>query len=122
VNDAPGRLARRSAHDLRGPRGYYRIDPYPDDVRRAIAAGFPVIGGFPVDRAFVDYRGQGVLTSARSRLGLHAIVLSGYERDSTFNGPGSWGFIYGRNGHHVVDEEFVRTGIDLWALDVRERP
>ena len=119
VNRRPSWAAARSAFDRRGLRGYYRCYS-PDDVRRAIAGGYPVIGGWEVDRAFVEHEGSGAIDVPRGEIvGGHAIVLEDYTADGTFGLLNSWGHSWGTNGRARVTEAWVASGRDLWALDVR---
>lgn len=119
VNRNPNMLARRSAFDRRGVRGYYRLDSGDvQAVRRAIAAGFPVVGGWMVDERFLDWDGSGVISGQMSPVGGHAVCLTSYAADGTFRFLNSWSTSWGKGGLGVCDETFVAAGIDLWSLDV----
>jgi hypothetical protein len=119
VNRNPNMLARRSAYDRRGLRGYHRIDPGDvNGVRRAIASGFPVVGGWDVGEVFLEWNGQGVITGQTMIVGGHALPIVGYEADGTFRLLNSWGRDWGRSGFAVVDEMFIAAGSDLWAVEV----
>lgn len=113
--------AAHDAADRYGLRGYYRI--YASDVvgvKRAIAAGYPVVAGWTVTQAFEDWRGGdpiGVLTDPV--LGGHCMCIVAYAGD-VFDLLNSWGIGWGRNGHALVTSDFVATAFDMWALDVRE--
>jgi hypothetical protein len=116
VNRRPSWAADRSGHDSRGVRGYFRLYS-PDDVRRAIAAGYPVVGGWSVDREFLDYSG-GVIegTDVARVVGGHAVVIESYAGDvfTILNSWGSWG----EDGRGRVSEAWVAGGRDLWAVSV----
>ena len=120
---APGLRAFRDAYDRRGLRSYYRIDPADLNlVRLAIAAGFPVVGGWRVDRAFMSYDGSGILPAREGDvLGGHAMVVVGYDSQS-FRLLNSWSTRWGAGGYAVVSPEWLAQGHDFWALDVRGTP
>ncbi len=119
VNRNPNMLARQSAFDRKGTRGYYRIDGGDiDGVRRAIAAGYPVVGGWQVGQAFLDWNGQGVISGQVMPIGGHAMPIVSYAADGTFRLLNSWGLSYGRSGYAVVDEMFVSAVDDCWAIEV----
>lgn len=117
VNRTPSWAAARSAFDRRGLRGYYRCHS-PDDVRRAIASGFAVVGGWDVDEPFMDNEG-GVIDVPRGKIvGGHALVIESYAADGTFGILNSWGSEWGSAGRANVTSGWIASGRDLWALDV----
>jgi hypothetical protein len=120
VNKSPSFGAFRSAFDRRGRRGYFRVPSgNVDAVRRAIAAGHPVVGGWNIGASFLDWDGRGAIDQQRGEIvGGHAICLDSYTAEGTFSGPGSWGIGWGRSGRHVLTEALVRDGVDLWIVDV----
>jgi hypothetical protein len=119
VNVQPEPNAYRQAYDRKGVRGYHRIESGDvDGVRRAIAAGFPVIGGWQVGEDFVNWNGQGVISGQPRIVGGHAMVIGAYESDGTFKLLNSWGWGWGRGGYAVVDEMFIAAVQDAWAVDV----
>jgi len=128
VNRMPVWNAYRTAHDLRGIRGYYRIDSGDlADVKRAIASGRPVVAGWQVDAAFKAYRGGGVVVGAQHEpfVGGHAMVIVAYKAapyggigSSLWTIPNSWGTGWGDNGLATVNDSFMRQARDLWAVDV----
>lgn len=119
VNRNPNMLARQSAFDRKGTRGYYRIDSGDvDGVRRAIAAGYPVVGGWQVDQRFLEYDGSGVISGQMAPIGGHAVCVTSYAADGTFRLLNSWGLSWGVNGYGVTDSMFIASGSDLWALEV----
>ena len=118
VNDQPSFRSLHSAFDRGGTRRYYRIAAgNTDAVRRAIAAGFPVVGGWSVDAAFVSSDGRGIQGPCLGEIiGGHAMTIVGYV-DELFTILGSWGSGYGHDGRIEVTRSFVAQGTDLWALD-----
>lgn len=118
VNVQPGLHALHDGYDRKGARGYYRIDSGdPDDVRRAIAAGHPVVAGWQITQAFVDWNGDGVIPRQRGAyVGGHAMCIVGYASDGTFKLVNSWSEYWGRRGFAIVDEDFVSVADDVWAV------
>jgi hypothetical protein len=120
VNTVPNMRARRSAYDRRGIRHYSRIVPGDvDGVRRAIAAGFPVVAGWMVDEAFLHWNGDGVVTGQLRPIGGHCMVITSYAADGTFRLLNSWGRSWGREGWGVVDDMFVSSLQDGWVLEIQ---
>lgn len=110
--------------DRWGVRRYYRI-PSGDltGVRRALAAGLPVVGGWQVGAAFTAYAGRGLVQPEQRTRGGHALCLVGYaeqDGDAFFAGVNSWGTAWGARGMFHASDSWVAQGGDLWALDVRQ--
>lgn len=120
VNKQPPWAAFKSAYDRRGLRGYHRIAAGDvASVRRAIAMGFPVVGGWQLTQAFLDWNGRGTIPAQRGRfVGGHAMPIVGYAADGTFELLNSWGSGWGVSGYAITDEEFIAMGTDLWAVQV----
>lgn len=122
VNVEPGIAAFRSAIDRKGARRYHRVNlQNPDDVRRAIAAGFAVVGGWSVDEAFMDYDGIGVIGAPDPKriLGGHALPCVAYGTDGTFKVLNSWNASWGMGGCGICTEEWLVSGTDGWVVDIR---
>lgn len=116
VNRKPSIGAYRHGFDDRGNHGYYRVALADvDAVKRLLASGIPVLGGWAIDDGFGGYNGQGVVRPGGKSWGGHAMVLTGYYADGTFKLANSWGRKYGRDGYAIVDESFLRKGYDGWA-------
>lgn len=120
INRSPSWRACRDAFDRRGLRGYYRVSS-PQEARRAIASGLPVVGGWSVDEAFARSDGHTPVEPVyRDAIGAHAMVLTGYRADGTFELLNSGGRRWGNEGYGRGSERWVDAGRDLWAVDVRE--
>jgi C1A family cysteine protease len=119
VNRHPNYAAYRAAYDRKGVRGYHRIDPGDvDGVRRAIASGYPVVGGWQIDEGFLNWNGGPVISGQVMPIGGHALPVVAYGADGTFELLNSWGPGWGRSGYAVVDDMFIAAGQDLWAVEV----
>lgn len=120
VNKQPSVGAYRDGYKRKGVRGYHRISQGDvDSVRRAIAAGYPVVGGWSLSQSFLDWDGVKVITAQQAPfVGGHAMPIVAYGADGTFELLNSWGSSWGRGGYAMVDESFVAKGTDLWAVQV----
>lgn len=118
VNRNPNMFARQSAFDRRGVRSYSRANNDPNEFRRAIASGHPVIAGWMVDQDFTEWDGRGVISAQDKPIGGHAMCVSSYAADGTFRLLNSWGTGYGRAGFAVVDESFIAQASDAWVVEV----
>jgi Papain family cysteine protease len=120
VNVQPSLRALHNGYDRKGLRHYARIDSgEPDDVRRAIAAGHPVVAGWQISQSFVDWNGDGVIGKQREPfVGGHALAVVSYAADGTFTLANSWTDDWGHDGFAVVAEAFIRQADDVWAVSV----
>jgi hypothetical protein len=120
VNSPPKPSAIFSAAKRRGLRGYHRVSTV-TDVRLAIAAGFPVVASWELDRAFLENAGGANLIDAPTGvlIGRHAMMIESYEPDRTFVILNSWGSDWRWQGRAYVTENFVSKLSDAWAIDVR---
>jgi hypothetical protein len=130
--------ALRDAADRMGLRGYHRItDGSIDEMLVALAAGFPLAGGWTVSEDFVRADGRELFGP---QLGLtpaggHAMavvrvgpsdyiesVVPGFKADQHYPKLGvllgSWGSSYGYNGRIVVRPELLAEVTDCWAAQV----
>lgn len=123
INTSPSWRAYQEARDIgRGLRAYARIDS--DDLssmRQCLRDGVPVFGGWPCDQAFVDYRGGKTLDPPTGGLlGYHAMLLTGYYADGTWDLFNQSWLNWGDEGSYArVTEEFVRCSLECWGLAVR---
>lgn len=106
VNDDPKLDAIEESTTCR-IQAYYTIDDIGlgrvERVCQALAAGFPVVLGTQVDRAFEEYRkGEIQPVGSNVSLGGHATLLIGYRTNAdgtrAFRNLGSWGTTYGDDG------------------------
>jgi hypothetical protein len=119
VNKKPNLLALQSAYDRKGLKGYFRIEEGDTDgVRRALAAGCPVVAGWQISESFLDWEGGPIPEQTRDIVGGHALCLDGYRADGNFEGVNSWSVSWSDGGRFTATERFVRQASDLWALDV----
>jgi len=117
----PTLKASMQAFDIRGVRGYYRIPAGDvDGIRTALASKCAVIGGFDIDRAFIDPKGPELAPNPRGPfVGGHAFVIDGYRADGSFSIQNSW---RGWRGNQLgasrcfITEEFAAAGQDIWAV------
>jgi C1A family cysteine protease len=108
-----------ASHDRKGLRGYQRIASGDvERVKQAIASGFPVVAGWQVSEAFLDWNGREPIGAQTSSVGGHAMVIVGYDGD-VFDLANSWGPVWGRTGHALVTRAFMAQARDLWIVDVR---
>lgn len=115
VNSIPPWDARRSAADRRSVR-YARLFGA-DAVRRAIAAGHPVVLGCAVDQAFMDLRAHSTWPGLRGEsLGGHATCIVGYEPGALLL-CNSWGESWSDHGLGWIADRAVDSA-ELWAVEV----
>lgn len=123
VQVSPSGAAQRTAHKLRGVRGYYRLDPSNHaEIRQVLASGYAVFGGWRVDKAFLDKRGPQIIDRIvvpDVSLG-HAWPIDGYEGE-LYHMPNSWrgwrGTRYVSSGAWMT-AAFVEQALDMWAIIV----
>ncbi len=131
-----------SGFDRRGPRAYYRILNGVTGVRQALADGYPVIGGWQVDDAFVEWNGARPMPARTGVvIGGHALCLVSYGSDGTFQFRNSWGTGWGipkfddegkgtlldpslwpSGGYGWASEAWVAQASDVWAIDLEIGP
>ena len=117
----PTPFVQRSAHKLSGSLGYYRIENGDiDAVKRVLANGYAILGGWYVDEAFLDVDGPTIIDkidAPECHLG-HAMVIDGYS-ENLFHVPQSWrgwrGTEFAQAGCWMT-RELVAQADDLWAI------
>lgn len=115
-------LEQACDYKLADEKAYYLIDSdpehSPDDVRQALAQGFPVTIAVQVDKAFNDYDGKSVLGPPQGDTrGGHDVVLIGYEGD-WFWGVNSWGSGWGDGGLFRISAAAVAAATDKFVFEV----
>lgn len=122
VQKRPTPLAQRRAHKFSGIRGYYRLNPAdPTELKRVLASGYALFGGWRIDKAFLDDSGSAIIdriTNPNLALG-HAWVIDGYTENGLFHMQNSWrnwrGTAYSPSAAWMTSE-FVAQASDLWAV------
>jgi hypothetical protein len=111
VNKAPPPTALFDGARRRGLRSYYRVP--------AIAAGYPVVGGWQIDRDFLNNSGPARIDYIRPSafIGGHAMLIEEYD-SSGFGLLNSYGLDWREDGRAECTDAFVAQAIDLWAIDV----
>jgi hypothetical protein len=111
----PSWEAFREAYDYRGPAGYYRLSGT-DQMKQALAASKPWVGGVQVGRSIMDYEG-GIYDPDphETKIGGHALCGVGYAPDHMLI-VGSWGGGYGERGFMRVSYRFAASFTDCWAV------
>jgi Papain family cysteine protease len=126
ITDRPGWDVVQAGSDRR-TTDYYRIDADPatraDDVRRALAFGFPVGIGVPDGPQFQNYAGGIVLPEPNEHVtGLHMLPILGFLTDMagvrTYLGVNSWGTSWGQAGFFEASEAWVNDArvTDVYVL------
>lgn len=105
----------RQAFDHKGPSAYLRVSGL-TEIKQALAASKPVVGGTSVGNSIYDYT-SGVYDPEpnEAKIGGHALTVVGYDA-STFTIANSWGASYGDRGFMRVSARFMATFTDLWAI------
>jgi hypothetical protein len=131
INDEPN-LAELKAAAAFVIQSCYRVSSTGagrlQDIRHAIASGYPVLIGTAVDQAFENYMGgtdkktglPNVVTAPDPEqvLGGHMMHLVGYDANAMFRGVNQWGTSWGDRGLYYADESFITTNLmtDIYVL------
>lgn len=115
INERPSWEAYREGIDHKGPSTYLRVTGL-DEIRQALAASKPVVGGTMVGNSIFDYT-HGVYDPDpnEASVGGHALTVVGYDATS-FTICNSWGPSYGESGFMRVSPRFMATFTDCWSL------
>jgi len=119
-DEAPTPQAARMSHDQRtrgdGRVEYRAIHGGLDEVKAAIAAGLPVMGGWYVGRDFCrgDFDAREPVGPPSDPVGGHAMVLHAYEGDD-FLARSSWGD-WGDSGSAWMRADYAAQGVDFWTV------
>jgi hypothetical protein len=120
----PDWRAFQLAADQKVIKGAYRLastgQARVDDVKRAIAAGYPIVWGTSLDQAFEDLLPTHVWPGVRgASIGGHAMVLHRFDGD-IFWSRSSWTADFADNGSARVSAEAVASpdADDFWLVEV----
>jgi C1A family cysteine protease len=119
----PPSAAFRAAFDQANPTTYRRITGEGatrlDQIKRAIAAGYPVCFGTNVDNDFCNNRLVEPLQPPRANIaGGHALLVVGYENDF-FEVVNSWSSSWGDEGYCRFSLDYMSdpSTRDLWIVE-----
>jgi C1A family cysteine protease len=120
----PSSAAFKAAHDQKSPTSYHRITSTGHeklvDIKRAIAAGYPVVFGTEVDAEFCDgsFYSKKVLLPPKSgaSVGGHSMLFTGYSGD-TLKVLNSWSKAYGDHGYVYFSPEYTNACTDCWVVE-----
>lgn len=117
INAQPSWEAFREGYDAKGPASYYRLTTTAE-IKQAIAAGKPVVGGVNVGESIESYTG-GIYDPSPSEpsIGGHALCFIAYD-PSCFTIVNSWGTSYGEGGFIRVSPRWAAQFSDLWAVAI----
>lgn len=122
IRKMPSMQAIREAYDQKNPTEYRRIystgAARVDDIKRAIAAGYPVSFGTDVGPEIDATDGRSPLDPPRGTiLGGHAMLWDAYDGD-VFSTVNSWGAGYGDGGRLQMSADYVAWDgtRDLWIV------
>ncbi len=120
--------AYTAANDNKTTAGsYYLIDSSGSqkiqDIKTAIAAGYPVIYGSPVDQMYENYTGGVMSVPNGTPLGGHQRCLVAYTADYVQE-VNSWGPNWGENGLARISWEIATwdQASDFWVFDRVPKP
>ena len=116
----PGLMATRSARHLVGVRAYYAIAPgrsAPQEIRQALACGFPVMMARGVDEEYCQNRGPRLVATSGAVVGHHATLLYGYDSAGAFE-QNSWGTDWRIRGRVSIAWNIIERASEFWVLHV----
>lgn len=114
---------------------YARVNQSVNDLKTALASGFPVEIGFTVYESFENIGSNGIMPYPKpteSNLGGHAVSLVGYD-DTKINAEGgkgmfivrnSWGPNWGDGGYFYMPYSIITNGMasDFWVVSKITNP
>lgn len=120
----PSQAAIRAAYDLHAPTEYRSISSTGNariaDMKRAIAAGFPVPFGVSVSNAFCQGNfdaSKPILPPTSDIAGGHCLLAVGYDGDN-FDIQNSWGEDFGyEKGRIWFSPQYILQATDPWQVD-----
>lgn len=110
-------ILRKSA-DMRGVT-FARVYGL-DEMKQALASGFPLVVGFKVDTSFEDYRG-GIWDGVKGQLqGRHATCIFDFDTES-LRGVNSWDYSWGNQGLYRISNRAAQSEIlEAFAVQLVE--
>ena len=116
IDDRPSWEAYREGYDHKGPSAYLRVTTL-SEIRQAIAAGKPVVGGTDIGQSFEDFSGGAVYNPDphEPKLGGHALTVVAYDATS-FTICNSWSDAWCEGGFIRVSPAFMATFTDIWSI------
>jgi C1A family cysteine protease len=108
--------AYRQGYDHKGPSAYLRVTGL-DEIKQAIAANKPVVGGASVGNSIFDASASGIYDPSPTEpsIGGHALTVCGYDAQS-FLLCNSWGTSFADGGFFRVSPRFMASFTDTWAI------
>ena len=106
---------------------YFRLDTHMvdtvDELRAFLAAGIPVVLGFPVPRSLTEYGVVPFCGARETYRGGQAVLVVGYDdspnyyEDGSFLFRNSWGINWGESGYGWLPYPCLRrrVAVDLWT-------
>lgn len=112
----PSWEAYREAFDHKGPSAYLRVAGL-TEIKQALAAHKPVVGGALVGNSIFDSSFTGIYdpSPSEAKIGGHALTVIGYDATS-FTLVNSWGPGYRDGGFFRVSPRFMASFTDTWAI------
>jgi C1A family cysteine protease len=114
--ERPSWEAYREGFDHRGPSAYLRVTGL-TEIKQALAASKPVVGGASVGNSIFDASATGIYDPSPSEpsIGGHAMTVVGYDEHS-FLLCNSWGSSFADGGFFRVSPRFMASFTDCWSL------
>jgi len=112
LSKAPPPRVRSQSYPQAGKLGYYRCSDNDANqrvkqIRRALSGSFPVVAGFTLDAAFVNYQG-GLWSKTGPSVGRHYMLIVAFDGEGVLV-CNSWGEDWG-----VTDENGLHRGGFAW--------
>ena len=116
--DMPPGVLRAGADHEWAPEGGYAPLLDSQAVRRALAAGHPVVFGLLVDEAFLETDGPALVSTLGEPIGGHAMVAVGYSREGLIV-ANSYGRNWRAGGFATIAWDLIdgNRAVDFWAID-----